>query len=314
MKGIICFLLLLSTGVMAEREGGGGDPSEARVNQIRVDLLSWINRGGAKKLKLFDDISLEQYESEMLNVLSDNVVSIIFVEKDHVTNRELQVIVEGAPKTCRGFISDYSKQYVILCNINRFNNMTEAEQYRLIHHEFAGLVRIEKNEGSFSDYSVSDQITTFLEPQKVLKLVVNRKVTLNVSNDDIVEGIRVSLIENPLKCNKKVYSTHDNAYFDNLQNVLAAYLARMWGARTEMSIRLLDNEYLITFEQKYQSDNIQNIVRFKALVGADLKIVKNVEIENLKGSNIRFNSGTILNPVFTEETRFSQSDYYKCEL
>jgi hypothetical protein len=52
---------------------------------------------------------------------------------------------------------------------------SEAGQYRLIHHEYAGLARIEKNYGSASDYEFSNQITNYLEHQTVLKLALKTR-------------------------------------------------------------------------------------------------------------------------------------------
>ena len=58
----------------------------------------------------------------------------------------------------------------ILCNILRFKSTSESEQYKLIHHEYAGLAGVENNEGAASDYSLSTQITEYLTLQTVLKL------------------------------------------------------------------------------------------------------------------------------------------------
>lgn len=156
------------------QEGGGGDTAEIRVNEIRSDLLDWINRGGAKSL-ILSDISYDDYESEMIEILQPKKVIIGFVEKDDDSNDELKVSVDGVPKTCRGFISKIDTNPHILCNISRFNNTSESDQYKLIHHEYAGLAIVEKNEGAASDYLISSQITSFLKKETVLKLAVKKK-------------------------------------------------------------------------------------------------------------------------------------------
>lgn len=154
--------------------GGGGDASEARVDEIRTDILKWINKGGAKALRLPNDLTYAEYESKMTEILQPKKVIINFVEKDDEVNDELKVTVNGMPKTCRGFISNVDFKPHILCNISRFATTTESEQYKLIHHEFSGLVFVENNDGAASDYQVSSQITSFLTRQVVLKLAVKK--------------------------------------------------------------------------------------------------------------------------------------------
>ena len=152
--------------------GGGGDASEERVNEIRSDILKWIKKGGAKGLELPSDLLYEDYLLDMTNILEVKKVVIGFVEKDDEKDDELKVSVGGTPKTCRGFTSVKDSKQHILCNISRFTNTSESDQYKLIHHEYAGLVNIEKNEGAASDYVLSSQLTGFLTQQTVLKLAV----------------------------------------------------------------------------------------------------------------------------------------------
>lgn len=153
-------------------EGGGGDPLEARVDEIRADIFKWISAGGAKKLKLPDFLTLKDYELKMIKVLAPMVVRITFIEKDHESDEELQLNVSDKPKTCRSFRSKKDYSLNILCHISRFALAKEADQYRLIHHEYAGLARVERNEGSKSDYFISNQLTDFLEFKKVLRLAI----------------------------------------------------------------------------------------------------------------------------------------------
>ena len=83
---------------------------------------------------------------------------------------ELLVSVDGQPKTCRGFVSDQDHLHHILCNIDRFSATSPAEQYRLIHHEFAGLAGVEQNNGAASDYRISTQIA----PESILRMTERR--------------------------------------------------------------------------------------------------------------------------------------------
>lgn len=159
---------------MGGDSGGGGDASESRVDDIREDILTWVTAGGAKGLKLPAEMKYEDYVSKMSNILQPQNVVVTFIEKDDSTNEELQVSVDGQPKTCRGFYSKLDKTPHILCNIPRFAATADAEQYKLVHHEFAGLVNVEKNDKAASDYSLSSQITEYLSVQSVLKLAVKK--------------------------------------------------------------------------------------------------------------------------------------------
>jgi hypothetical protein len=170
-------LILFSAPSFAKKgteSGGGGDASEARVDEIRSDILNWINNDGARGLILPSDISYGEYLDRMGEILKQQKVIVSFVEQDDENNNELSVIVNGIPKTCRGFISKADSRLHILCNISRFKNTSESEQYKLIHHEFAGLVNLERNEGAASDYVLSNQITDYLSRQTVLKLAVKK--------------------------------------------------------------------------------------------------------------------------------------------
>ena len=152
--------------------GGGGDASETRVDEIRADILKWINNGGAKGLILPEALTYSDYESKMKEILKSQNVVVAFVEQDDKDDKELQVSVDGSPKTCRGFLSDKDSKFHILCNISRFANTTDADQYQLIHHEYAGLVNVENNDEAASDYFISKQLTNYLSMQTVLKLAV----------------------------------------------------------------------------------------------------------------------------------------------
>lgn len=154
--------------------GGGGDAEEARVNEIRLDILSWIQKGGARELALPSDISLGEYEDQMTSILEKQKVAIAFTND--------LVKVKGVEKTCRGafviekgLFSERKTNPQILCNISRFKATEESKQYPLIHHEYAGLVNIEKNDGAASDYEISNQITDFLETKTIKRLAVKKK-------------------------------------------------------------------------------------------------------------------------------------------
>ncbi|WP_408095658.1 hypothetical protein ACJVC5_11490 [Peredibacter sp. HCB2-198] len=180
---------LISNGYAFEggdKIGGGGDASEARVNEIRSDIVRWIENGGSKGLRLPIDLPLEEYDQKMLAILEAQKVIIGFVENDQSPEEELRVMVNGQPKTCRGFISRIDNEPHILCHIDRFRKSSDPEQYRLIHHEYAGLAGVEKNEGAASDYKISNQITDFLREETVLRLAVKNDLNKKVEIMDLV--------------------------------------------------------------------------------------------------------------------------------
>src|SRR4051794_11777014 len=76
--------------------GGGGDAEEVRVNEIRSDILAWIEKGGARELTLPSDISLGEYEDKMKDILENQKVALSFTDE--------AVKVKGVEKTCRGAI------------------------------------------------------------------------------------------------------------------------------------------------------------------------------------------------------------------
>jgi hypothetical protein len=161
--------------------GGGGDATtEMRVDEIRSDILKWINDGGPQGLDFSAArLTPQFYTSAMSEQLQSHAViigSVTSAEENATYDPELKVNVDGQPKTCRGFISKNDGRAHILCNVERFANTPESKQYALIHHEYAGLARVEKNQGASSDYPLSSQITDFLVPQTVLKLAVKKPV------------------------------------------------------------------------------------------------------------------------------------------
>lgn len=146
--------------------GGGGDALEIRVNEIREDILDWILDGGAKSLDLPNDLPYKVYFESMTNVLQPKKVVISFTKE--------KILVNNVEKTCKGFFPDDITHPHIRCNISRFKDTPDSEQYKLIHHEHAGLVDLEQNEDAASDYSISEQITDYLVEQKVLKLAIKQ--------------------------------------------------------------------------------------------------------------------------------------------
>ncbi len=175
------------------QSGGGGDASEMGVDLIRADILKWITAGGAATFKEWPkDLSGNQYETQMKYFLEKHrvVVGFVSTEQEKKTqDPEQKVIVEGRYKSCRGFISKADRLPHILCNSDRYPS-GGANQYRLIHHEYAGLAGIEKNLGASSDYILSNQMTDFLVPEVIYRLAVKRNVVLKTQSEVCISKFR----------------------------------------------------------------------------------------------------------------------------
>jgi hypothetical protein len=160
--------LLMTVVAWGSNEGrGGGDQCENRVLMIGADLKTWIMNGGARHLKLPVDVSLDGYSKGMLQEIRN--AKIRCVQKGEPG---YPVEINGTPKTCRFDKKDNWRQ--ITCDSEKFQKISETEQYILIHHEYAGLADIERPDNERSHYEVSNQISGYLEDQVVKKLVVKQ--------------------------------------------------------------------------------------------------------------------------------------------
>jgi|GEM_PF-5233508 hypothetical protein len=158
----VLFISLFALNSHAQYDhGNGGDMCELRFDEIRTDLQKWLLKGGAENLKLPAGLTLEKYLFSMLDEIKKAKVSC--------TKKDLFVGI--AEKTCKNFIDDEGTSRIV-CNYERFLATIDTAQYTLVHHEFAGLAGFEINSGESSNYSISDQISAFLETKIVKQLVV----------------------------------------------------------------------------------------------------------------------------------------------
>jgi len=155
--------------------GGGGEPLEMTVDLIRADILTWIQNDGAETFQTWPSgMTPEVYKKQMRVFLEPHAVTVGFVnsqQEQETTDPEQKVVVDGQPKACRGFLSKKDQKPHILCSTERFPKSVSA-QYRLIHHEYAGLAGVERNQGASSDYTLSNQLTDSLEAETVYRLAV----------------------------------------------------------------------------------------------------------------------------------------------
>ena len=149
--------------------GGGGSICDDRIKIIRDDLEQWLKnpQTDLSSLVLEHGMALDQYRTQMLSAIASAQVSCTD-DKVEIGNDE---------KTCKGFVQSDGTRH-IECNTHDFLEETsDSDQYRLIHHEFAGLAGIEINNGSDSDYSVSNQITEYLQNTVVKRLAIKPQLS-----------------------------------------------------------------------------------------------------------------------------------------
>jgi len=176
-----------SAAVLGGDSGGGGDATEIQVDEIRSEILRWIENAGGQDILFPPEMTYDKYASAMKSVLQPHAVIVGFIEKDSEWDDELRVSVSGFPKTCRSFHSRKDLKKHILCNIARFENSSESDQYKLIHHEYASLAGIEKNDGASSDYFISKQLSDYFVQKLVLCLSI-KKLPKKTSGIEIIHN------------------------------------------------------------------------------------------------------------------------------
>jgi hypothetical protein len=145
---------------------GGGDECENRIKSISQDVHGWIQAGGSKGLSLPEGLTHSAYDTAMQSEIGKAKIRCVGAGDDGYP-----VEILGTAKTCRFDKSDDSSR--ITCDYGKFRDLTDEEQYVLVHHEFAGLAGIEPAVGDDSNYEISNQISGYLEDTIVKRLVVN---------------------------------------------------------------------------------------------------------------------------------------------
>lgn len=146
-------------------DSGGGDLCENRIKIIREDLKEWIARGGPSGLTLPAKMTTAQYSMGMLKELANAKIQCV-----GPSDASYPIAVEGVAKVCQ--FKKKQDRSMILCDFAKFQSMEETEQYVLVHHEYAGLAKLENPNGSDSTYAISNQISGYLVSTVVKRLAV----------------------------------------------------------------------------------------------------------------------------------------------
>ncbi|RZA08365.1 MAG: hypothetical protein EOP11_05045 [Proteobacteria bacterium] len=206
IRTMICLGLLLSAPALANKEvNNGGDTCEERFGAIAQDLAEWIANQGSAGLEFPAGLSLPQYNEGMLAAIRTAKISC----------QEEAVVVSGAEKTCRNFVDEAGEPKVV-CNFKRFNETGEADQYLLVHHEYAGLAGLETNVGSVSNYFLSKQISSYLAREAVKRLSVKKPepsapVDLTANFGALLGRYKIESCATPLKGRFDICDGHDEA-------------------------------------------------------------------------------------------------------
>lgn len=197
-RALVClFLMVFASAPVRADENPRIAAVRSQFNAIRGEILAWLDSGSGKNLLLPPDLSYDDYLAKIRPLFLPEVVAVDAVttlEEEATSDPERKVVVAGVFKTCRGFVSDLDHRRHILCNVERFEGTPIAARFRLVHHEYAGLARVEKNEGASSDYGVSDQMTDFLAAEAQFKLSPTRKLdSKTVLLRDILSQLKLAL-------------------------------------------------------------------------------------------------------------------------
>lgn len=183
---------------------GGGDECERLVRALQADFIKWIERKEYVDLELPKHFTLDQYAKEMKESLQSAIKISCPSRKE---GEQSAVMVHGKPKTCA--FDKRTQPTQVTCDIERLLKQTDEEgQYRLIHHEHAGLIGLEPPNEDESSYFVSDQISAHLtsvkrlsvkQPVQNLKLFLtfdpakfigaNGKVIKTLTSNEIFKGV-----------------------------------------------------------------------------------------------------------------------------
>jgi hypothetical protein len=167
---------LMTSATIGGSEGtGGGDPCEERIQFIRDNIKNWISGGGPTGFKNMP-ITVEEYSTRMNKFLattkepSGAIRPFTQIECVHHP-----IEVQGLEKVCR---FDTAPRPKITCYYEAFLDkatMNADEQTRLIHHEYAGLAKLEEPWQSQSQYDYSKQLVEgFMADFKVRMLSITR--------------------------------------------------------------------------------------------------------------------------------------------
>jgi len=140
--------------VLGNEKGNGGDSCEQMIKEISNDIKKWIQSEDYKGLKFPSSLSEKDYKDKMLDAIAKTTISC--------TTKTL--FYGNTEKTC------INVKNHMTCDFQRFMDSSSTNQYKLIHHEYAGVAGIETNKDDNSQYFLTNQLSDFLRETYTYKL------------------------------------------------------------------------------------------------------------------------------------------------
>ena len=161
---LLTFQVFAAGGGSGTNSGGGRGACDDRVQEIRDDLRHWIEGKGPEKgkLKLLGQKTIQEYSKAMADYLAvSRDVNGAIAAKTRVECVYHAIQFQGDQRDCR--FDQLKSGPKITCDARNFLALNEDRQYRIIHHEYAGLAGFEPPHGVQSTYFISDQISAYLK-------------------------------------------------------------------------------------------------------------------------------------------------------
>lgn len=229
MKKILIVLFLIATAAHAGKDRGGGDICENRIKVVSQELKLWIQSGALAVLDFPLGISMQAYSQRMLSKISTTTIKCV-----SRGDEGFPVTFEGIPKTC--IFDEHAGEGEITCDYNKFLTLPGIDQRALVHHEYAGLARLESPNGSDSNYELTNLVIKHWTQKSMIRSNKNRCSIVNdvgwfriqldkinveafTSLAEAIEGLnelnKTGVCDTNSRCSISSYSYWFQIYLDN---------------------------------------------------------------------------------------------------
>ncbi|MES2769147.1 MAG: hypothetical protein V4596_08380 [Bdellovibrionota bacterium] len=278
--------LLLSLAAHASKDRGGGDMCEDRIKTVRADIGAWIDRGGPQSLRLPAGITVVSYSSEMKRAIEKSQIECV-----SKGDRNYPVEVLGRSKVCRFD----SNEMLITCDFAKISVTSEEEFYRLVHHEPAGLAKIENPDGADSNYEISNQLSRFLVDTVVKRLAVTPAVS-SEDDDTLRSSTRHAFAASGLYYCFNHYGDSINEGYRAFDKILANKSTTIQLVKDKKRPRINAHRSF----QEYSGQNGKMQIEF--LLSKDLKSILSMKFVSGEVRSQAINTGTIEVPKYETQS------------
>jgi hypothetical protein len=216
--GLLLALFFFCMNAWAQIDTGGGGGTIGRFEEIRSIIRFWYSGYYGELNEVWAVLNPEEYGwtredylKTILKKLKDETIHVSFVNTSFKSASEPGYQPVGVydqagvfhPRTCTNtttVLSNGQLDIAIVCDAVVWRLETEADLYKLVHHEIASVasmkkprkvpydgfddVRIEQNHGEVSDFRFSSKVSLFVGPktQSVLHNTVQQRAPAPVSS------------------------------------------------------------------------------------------------------------------------------------